>query len=210
MTQTELISLNDPDCINKSASTLRGGGVIIYPTETLYGVGALASNNNAVENIFEAKGRPVGKPIPLLVKDIDMASKLVRVSPLASILAEQFWPGKLTMILDQIADLPEKITFGSGKIAVRISSHPFMLGLFERFNEPLTSTSANISGGPNLNDPKELFDTFNGKVDLIVDSGKIRESKGSTIVDLTLDPPEILRDGDVDPNTLKEYIDGHS
>ena len=210
MPETEVISSNNPEAAKKAALVLNKGGVIIYPTETLYGIGALATNSDAVERIFEAKGRPHGKPIPVLVKNIEMLEKIAVGSALANSLSEEYWPGKLTMILEQSADLPELITCGSGKIALRISSHPFLLGLFDLISEPLTSTSANISDGPNLSDPKDLFETFVGKVDLIVDSGKIPASKGSTIIDLTLDPPQILRDGDVDSKTLKEFIDGHS
>lgn len=210
MPATEIISQNDPQCPDKAASVLKSGGVIVYPTETLYGIGALGTNSNAVERIFDIKGRPHGKPIPLLIKDIEMLSKIAIGNPLAASLSEEYWPGKLTIILEQIAELPDLITCGTGKIALRISSHPFLLDLFKLIEEPLTSTSANISDGPNIIDPKELFETFNGKVDLIVDSGKIPSSKGSTIVDLTIDPPQILRDGDVDSKTLKEFIDGHS
>ena len=210
MAVTEVISQNDPECSKKAASVLSAGGVIVYPTETLYGIGAFASNSAAVDRIFEIKGRPHGKPIPLLVKDLHMAGKIANSPPIAAYLSDEYWPGRLTMILEQKTDLPEVITCGSGKIALRISSHPFMLGLFELISEPLTSTSANISGGPNLSDPEELFETFDGKVDLIVDSGKIPASKGSTIVDLTLDPPQILREGDISSKTLKEFIDGYS
>ncbi len=210
MPKTEVISQNDPQCANKAASVLKSGGVIVYPTETLYGIGAIGTNSNAVERIFEIKGRPHGKPIPLLIKNIEMLSKIAIDNPIAASLSEEYWPGKLTMILEQKAELPELITCGTGKIALRISSHPFLQNLFKFIEEPLTSTSANLSGGENLQDPQELFETFNGKVDLIVDSGKIPASKGSTIVDLTLNPPQILRDGDVDSKTLKEFIDGHS
>lgn len=210
MTVTEVISSNNPEAARKAASVLNRGGVIVYPTETLYGIGALATNGAAVERIFEVKGRPHGKPIPVLVKNIDMLSQIAKSSQLANSLSEQYWPGKLTMILEQTAELPELITCGSGKIALRISSNAFVNALFELVREPLTSTSANISDGPNISDPQELFETFAGKVDLIVDSGKIPASKGSTIIDLTLDPPQILRDGDVDSKTLKEFIDGHS
>ena len=210
MPKTEVISQNDPQCADKAASVLKSGGVIVYPTETLYGIGAMASHSDAIERIFNIKGRPHGKPIPLLIKNIEMLSKIALGNSIASSLSEEYWPGKLTMILEQIAELPELITCGTGKIALRISSHPFLQNLFELIGEPLTSTSANISDRPNISDPGELFETFNGKVDLIVDSGKIPASKGSTIVDLTLDPPQILREGDVDSKTLKEFIDGHS
>ncbi|GJM17019.1 MAG: hypothetical protein DHS20C13_23460 [Thermodesulfobacteriota bacterium] len=210
MPLTEVISTTDPKSSEKAASILNNGGVIVYPTETLYGIGALASRSDAVERIFEIKGRPQGKPIPLLVKDMEMLSQIAENSILASILSERFWPGRLTLILKQISTLPEMITCGSGKIALRISAHAFLKALFDLIEEPLTSTSANISGDQNLLGTEELIETFNGKVDLIVDSGKIPESRGSTIVDLTLDPPQILREGDINSAILKEFINGHS
>lgn len=210
MPVTEVISAKNPECATKAAKVLKSGGVIVYPTETLYGIGTLASNKDGVERIFEIKGRPQGKPIPLLVKNLDMLSQIAENSVLASALSEKFWPGRLTMILNLTSILPELISCGSGKIALRISAHPFLKSLFELIDEPLTSTSANLSGDQNLLDSEALIETFNSKVDLIVDSGKIPESRGSTIVDLTLDTPQILREGDIKTDTLKEYFDGHS
>jgi len=210
MPLTEVISAEDPKSVNKAAFVLKSGGVIVYPTETLYGIGAFASIDGAVERIFDIKGRPHGKPIPILVKDKEMLSEMAEVPPLAYSLAEKYWPGALTLILRQKADLPELITAGTGKIALRISAHSFLQKLFELIDEPLTSTSANISGDQNLMDSMELVEAFNGKVDLIVDSGKIPDSRGSTIVDLTLDPPQILREGDVLTQALQEFIDGYS
>ncbi|MGB2691521.1 MAG: L-threonylcarbamoyladenylate synthase [Thermodesulfobacteriota bacterium] len=210
MPVTEVISASDHKSAEKAALILKKGGVIVYPTETLYGIGALASNNDAVERIFEIKGRPHGKPIPLLIKNLEMLSKIAEGSQLASAMAQEYWPGALTIILKQKAMLPGLITCGTGKIALRISAHPFLQSLFDLIEEPLTSTSANISGDSNISDSEELFETFNGKVDLIVDSGKIPESRGSTIVDLTLDPPQVLREGDINSAILKEFIDGHS
>jgi L-threonylcarbamoyladenylate synthase len=210
MPKTQVISADNPESAVKAARVLNDGGVIVYPTETLYGLGALASKNEAVERIFNIKGRPHGKPIPLLVKDKQMLSQIADQNKLVDPLSERFWPGRLTLILKLVSPLHELITSGTGKIALRISSHPFLQNLFDIIDEPLTSTSANLSGDQNLLDYKELFETFDGKVDLIVDSGNIPESRGSTIIDLTLDPPRILREGDIKTDILKEFIDGHS
>ena len=210
MPLTEVISANNPESGQKAARALNGGGVIVYPTETLYGIGAFALLDEPVERIFEIKGRPHGKPIPVLIKDLEMMEQMAEITPVALSLAERFWPGALTLILKQKAAMPELVTCGTGKIALRISANPFVQSLFKLINEPLTSTSANMSGGENINKSEDLLDTFNGKVDLIVDSGNIPVSKGSTIVDLTLDPPEILRVGDISPEKIKEFIDGNS
>ena len=210
MLQTEVILAEHPESAVKAARVLNEGGVIVYPTETLYGLGALASNNEAVERIFNIKGRPYGKPIPLLVKDKEMLLKIAEDNRLVDPLSEHFWPGRLTLILKQTSTLPELITAGTGKIAIRISSYPFLQNLFDIIDEPLTSTSANLSGDHNLLDYGELFETFNSKVDLIIDSGNIPASRGSTIIDLTLDPPQIVREGDIKTDILKEFIDGNS
>jgi len=210
MPLTEVISVKDPESTKKAAFVLKSGGVILYPTETLYGIGAFASMGDSVERIFEIKGRPHGKPIPVLVRDKEMLAEIAEITPLASILIDEYWPGALTLILKDKANLPELVTCGTGRIALRISAHTFLQGLFDLINDPLTSTSANLSGGENLRDSDHFFETFNGKVDLIVDSGNIPHSKGSTIVDLTLEPPQILREGDIDAQTLQEFIDGNS
>jgi len=210
MPLTEIISAKDAEAPKKAALVLKKGGVIVYPTETLYGLGVIASMNDSVERIFDIKGRPHGKPIPVLIRDKEMLSEIAEVTELALSLANRFWPGALTLILKQKANLPQLITCGTAKIALRISAHPFLRNLFDLIDAPLTSTSANLSGGENLRDSDRLLETFNGKVDLIIDSGKIPESRGSTIVDLTLEPPQILREGDISTNTLKEFIDGNS
>ncbi len=210
MLLTEVISAKDAEAPKKAALILKKGGVIVYPTETLYGLGAIASMNDSVERLFDIKGRPHGKPIPVLIRDSAMLAEIAEVTELTSSLADRFWPGALTLILKQKAKLPEPITCGTAKIALRISAHTFLQNLFDLIDEPLTSTSANISGDTNISDSEELFETFNGKVDLIVDSGKIPESRGSTIVDLTLDPPQVLREGDINSAILKEFIDGNS
>jgi L-threonylcarbamoyladenylate synthase len=203
---TEVVKQNNPESPQKTASVLRNGGVIIYPTETLYGLGALALNEKSVENVFIIKGRSYGKPIPILVKDKEMLIEFAEVNERASTLINKFLPGPLTLVLRKRKNLPDLITAGTGKAAVRISRHPFVRHLFDFISEPLTSTSANISGDENLFSFDEIHKVFNGKVDLIVDSGNLPPSKGSTIVDLTVNPPLIVREGDISKEELKEFL----
>lgn len=203
---TEVIKGNSPESIQKAASILREGGVIIYPTETLYGMGVLAINEGSVKKIFNIKERSYGKPIPVLVRDVEMFSRFVEVTDEASKLIEGFLPGPLTLVLMQKRDLPDLISAGTGKVAVRISNHPFVRRLFELISEPLTSTSANISGEENLFNFNEIYGTFKGKVDLIVDSGNLSPSKGSTVIDLTVKPPRIVREGDISREALREFV----
>ena len=203
---TEVIKSHDPGSNKRAANVLNKGGVIVYPTETLYGIGAAALNSNSVKKVFEIKGRPRGMPIPLLVRDNDMLSGIAELNDIASTLAENFWPGALTLILHARGNLPGLITAGSGKVAVRISAHDFVKALFKCVDQPITSTSANVSGGGNLVDFAEIHEAFKGKVDLIVDSGNIPPSGGSTILDVTVNPPQILREGDIREEEIKEFI----
>ncbi len=203
---TEVIKAQDPDSGKIAADALTRGGVIVYPTETLYGIAAAALDERAVDRVFRIKGRPKNMPIPLLVKDIDMLATVVEVNDRAFALAANFWPGALTLILNKKGNLPEVITAGTGKVAVRISGHNFVKSLFHYFNQPITSTSANVSGGENLTNLDDIQRAFSERVDLIIDSGNIPASKGSTILDLTVNPPKILRPGDIKEQELKEYI----
>jgi len=203
---TEVIGASDPEAPEKAASVLRNGGVVVYPTETLYGIGALATNETSVERVFEIKGRPPVSPIPVLGKDRGMLEEVAEFNDQARLLAEKFWPGPLTLVLKDKGKLPKLITAETGKIAVRVSAHMFVSKLFNELEGPLTSTSANPSGGGNLHNFINIYRTFNGHVELIIDSGNIPTSKGSTVVDVTTTPPEILRQGDLAISELKEFF----
>ncbi|MGH7889777.1 MAG: L-threonylcarbamoyladenylate synthase [Thermodesulfobacteriota bacterium] len=203
---TEAIKETNPESPKKAVSVLKAGGIIIYPTETLYGLGALALNEESVEKAFHIKGRPVGKPIPILVKDKRMLSEVAEVTDKAAILIDKFLPGPLTLVLQEKERFPTLITAGTGKIAVRISRHSFVERLFGLLDQPITSTSANTSGEENLFDVSEIRKTFEGKVELIVDSGNLPPSKGSTVVDLSIDPPSIIREGDISKEELRELL----
>ncbi|HEX3033602.1 MAG TPA: L-threonylcarbamoyladenylate synthase [Thermodesulfobacteriota bacterium] len=203
---TEVIKEDNPESPQIVSSILKREGIIIYPTETLYGMGAIASNEESVSKIFEVKGRPHGKPIPILVRDRDMLAEFAEITEQASKLIDAFLPGPLTLILKEKKNLPVLITAGTGKVAVRISRHPFVKRLFNLVSEPITSTSANISAGENLFSFDEIYRVFKDKVDLIIDSGNLPPSKGSTVVDLTVEPPVVVREGDISKEELKEFI----
>ena len=201
-----MIKASDPGAPRRAASVVESGGVIIYPTETLYGIGALASSEKSAGRVLDIKGRPHGSPIPILGRYITMLDDLVEFNETAASLAEKFWPGPLTLVLREKGKLPALITAGTGKAAVRVSAHPFVIRLFNELDCPVTSTSANLSGGGNLLEFHEIYDTFSGKVELIIDSGNIPPSKGSTVVDVTTTPPEIIREGDITFRELKEFF----
>lgn len=201
-----IVKSDNPEAPEAAASILNAGGVIVYPTETLYGIGALVFFEESVRRIYEIKGRPSGNPIPILVKDTEMLEQVAEVNDLALSLAEKFWPGPLTLVLKDTGKLPALITAGTGKVAARVSSGIFATRLFEFIDTPLCSTSANVSGGENLLGFDYIRSTFEDKVDLIVDSGNIPPSKGSTIIDTTVSPPQLLREGDVTARNLKEFL----
>ena len=203
---TLIIKTDESGAPETTASILNAGGVIIYPTETLYGIGALVFCEDAVQRIYEIKGRPSGRPIPILVKDTDMLERVAEVNDCALSLAKKFWPGALTLVLKEKGRLPALITAGTGKVAVRVSSNKFVKRLFQFIDSPLCSTSANISGEKNLLSFDYIRSTFRNKVDLIVDSGNIPPSKGSTIIDTTVRPPKLIREGDVTARELKEFL----
>jgi len=203
---TEIIKEEKPKSPQKAASVLNGGGVIIYPTDTLYGIGADAFDEQSVRNVFISKGRPVGNPIPILVKNEAMLREVGEVSEVASILIDKFLPGPLTVVLNEKEKFPPLVTAGTRKVAIRISSHPFVVRLFNLISRPITSSSANISGQDNIFDFNSVYKAFDTKVDLIIDSGTLDKSKGSTVVDLTVSPPIIVREGDISRKLIEEIF----
>lgn len=203
---TELIKEENAVSSGKAASILNRGGIIIYPTETLYGIGTDAMNEESVRRVFEIKGRLEDNPVPILVRDKYMFDEFAEIPELGNLLIDRFLPGALTLVLKKKKDFPGIITAETDRVAIRISGHPFVRRLFKLVSRPITSTSANLSGMGNLYDFKSVFETFNGKVELIVDSGTLQLSKGSTIVDLSVSPPSILREGDISRELLEEFF----
>jgi L-threonylcarbamoyladenylate synthase len=172
------------------------GGVVVFPTSTLYGLGADARNPKAVGRIYQLKGREFNKPILVLVKDSAELHKIVRdVPPTASTLIKAFWPGGLTIVFRAKETLPAILTAHTGKIGVRIPKHPVAHALVRAFNGALTGTSANVSGDPGCSSISELDNQVTGQVDGILDAGPLMGGRGSTVVDVTTEVPVILREG---------------
>lgn len=204
---TEILKINDATLYEKAVGYLNKGGVIIYPTETLYGIGCLATDEEACDRILDVKGRPENKGLIVLVRDEEMLEKYFVINKKV---LEKYSSLKkpLTMILGCRIKFPGVVSAGTGNVAVRISSSDFVRELFKHIDQPITSTSANISGGGNLSGFKDIREQFINKVDLIIDSGNIPPSKGSAIVDLTKNPHEIIRTGDLSESEIKEFISG--
>jgi L-threonylcarbamoyladenylate synthase len=189
-------------------SALRAGGVIGYPTDTAYGLGADPFNSEAIAKIFSIKGRPESKPILLLVGSIAMAERVTRPIPHFYEVARRFWPGPLTIILPAVANFPETITAGTGHIGVRWPIAPFATELMERFGNPITATSANRSGEQTCVTAAEVQGQLGSSLDLLVDGGELPARSGSTLLDLTTDPPQLLREGPVAFDTLEKFFSG--
>ncbi len=182
--------------IAKAASVLLKGGLIVFPTDTLYALGADASNALAVRRVFAAKGRSRANPLPLLVADVTMATRLVgELGEAAARLAERYWPGPLTLLLPAPRGVPRSLTAGTGRIGLRVPDAPVALALIRRLNGPVTGTSANRSGGVDPRDADEVVRQLGGRVDLILDGGPVPVGSPSTVVDVTVNPPIVVREG---------------
>lgn len=187
-------------------SFLRSGGVIAFPTDTAYGLGADPFNEGAVRRIFELKGRPENKPILLLVSSIAMARNIAFLSDRALALAGRFWPGPLTMILPAQETVPALVTAGTRTIGVRWPDAAFARRLVDALGHPVTATSANRSGMPASVTAGEVCAQFGNTIDMIVDGGELPARRGSTLLDLTATPARILREGPIPEAELAEML----
>ena len=192
----------DEEKLAEAVRVLREGGVVTFPTETFYGLGADARNEAAVEKIFRIKGRNFRNPLPVIVADEGELIPLVEEIPAtATILMQTFWPGPLTLIFRAAPSVSSRLTGGTGKIGIRVSSHPIARFLAAGLAGPLTATSANPSGGPECSSADAVIRTLSDLPDAVIDGGATPEGAGSTILDVTVFPPRILREGAI-PHSL--------
>ena len=194
----------DGSGIPAAAEIIRAGGLVAVPTETVYGLAADAQNEEAVKKIFAVKNRPEEKRINLLVPGIDAVRDVcANIPESAYILAKSFWPGPLTMILLKNKKVPDIVTDGGKTVGVRCPAHPVTLELLNILKRPLAAPSANITGQKSPVTADEVKAYFNGKIEAIIDGGRCTVGVESTILDLTVFPPKILRQGGL----AKEKID---
>jgi L-threonylcarbamoyladenylate synthase len=186
----------DDSLIAEASSILRAGGIVAYPTETFYGLGADGQNEEAVKKIFLIKGRNFKNPISVIIGDTNDVRGLVEEIPaLALHLMERFWPGALTIIFKASPDVSHLLTSGTGKIGIRLSSHPVATALAKKLGHPITATSANLSGKDECTRADEVVEGIGDQIDAVIDGGQTPGGSGSTIIDVTTDPPAILREG---------------
>ena len=189
----------DPTEIERARACIAGGGVVAIPTDTLYGLAADALNPDALEKVYEIKGRPAGMALPVLVSGWEQVEAVSDVEgaagDLARTLAERFWPGPLTLVLPASPDLPPRLTAGLPTIAVRMPDHEAPLALAAGLGRPITGTSANRSGEPDITDPDELIRCLGGLVDGIIVAGEPPRGAASTIIAVSDQDVTLLRDG---------------
>ena len=195
------------DKIAAAAKILRDGGLVGIPTETVYGLGANALDGAAVKRIFEAKGRPQDNPLIIHVTGPQWLPRYCAdVPPLAYVLARKFWPGPLTMILKRRPIIPDETTAGLDTVAVRCPNHPVTLAIIREAGVPIAAPSANLSGRPSCTTAQDVLEDMDGRISGVVDGGPCAVGVESTILDLTCDPPRLLRPGGLPLEDLERLI----
>jgi L-threonylcarbamoyladenylate synthase len=197
-----------PESIARAAEFLREGKLVAFPTETVYGLGADATNGKAVAAIFAAKGRPQFNPLIIHVDNAQELDALIEWNEMARLLASQFWPGPVTLVLKRRRDCPVSLLVSAGleTLAVRIPSHPVALQLLKAFGKPVAAPSANLSGKLSPTTPLHVAESLGDKVDLILAGGKSQIGVESTVLDLTAARPAILRPGGVTKEQLEKLL----
>jgi L-threonylcarbamoyladenylate synthase len=189
-----------------AAQILRDGGLVAFPTETVYGLGADAFSWSAVARIFEAKGRPADDPLIVHVLDLEQAARVARLSALARELAEAFMPGPLTLVLPRLAVVPDVVTAGLDTVAVRMPAHPVALALLASAGLPIAAPSANLFSRPSPTRASHVLEDLGGRIDAIVDGGPSPVGVESTIVDLSEQEPRLLRPGGLAAEAIEAVL----
>ena len=197
----------DSAAIGRAANVLRAGGLVAFPTETVYGLGANALDTGAVEKIFIAKGRPAGNPLIVHVQDLEAARHLATDWPkTAQRLAERFWPGPMSLVLPKADHIPMIVTAGGSTVALRVPAHPVALALLRACQIPLAAPSANRSSQLSPTRAEHVLSGLGGRIELLLDAGQTTGGLESTVLDLTSTPPRLLRPGLVAPEEIEAII----
>ena len=205
--KTRTLSANDEWAIAEAVRLLRNGGLVAFPTDTVYGVGAHAFQSRAVAALYEAKARPRDKAIPLLLaRAEDLLLVAERVPETAHPLIKRFWPGALTLVVPKGPAIPQVVSAGGPTVAVRVPDHPVTLALITALGAPLAATSANLTGHSSPVTADEVARELGGRIDLIIDGGPCPGGVPSTVLDLTVDPPIVLRLGAIKEEEIKAVI----
>jgi len=199
------LTLGIQEQVENGIAILKNGGLVAFPTDTVYGLGACFSNLDAVERIYRVKQRPQNMGLPLLLADIPQISEVAEsVPPVAWLLARRFLPGGLTLVLSKAKSVPDIVTGGGETVAVRIPAHPVPIALIKGLGAAIIGTSANVSGRQSALTADEVRSQFGDGIDLIIDGGRCRGGIESTIIDVTGDVPRLLREGTVSREELEK------
>ena len=196
-----------PEIIQQVGTIIKRGGIIVFPTRCLYGLGADAFNAEAVDRVFKIKQRPSQKPILVLIDRRRQLERLVsHVSKAASRIMDHFWPGGVTLVFKAADTVPHHLTAGTGKIGIRLPGHPVAAALVEALGRPLTGTSANLSAKPGCRRIGDLEPQLAQQLDAVLDAGDLKGGNGSTVVDVTAGLPRILREGEISEKEILTLI----
>ncbi|MDO9209703.1 MAG: L-threonylcarbamoyladenylate synthase [Deltaproteobacteria bacterium] len=198
----------DSKGIARASRIILQGGIVAFPTETFYGLGADAGDVVALQKVFQIKGREENKPLLLLVAGRTWVQDLVKkISPAAEALIERFWPGPLTLVFEASAHLPPILTANTGKVGLRASSHPVTQALVQAVGRAITGTSANLSGQASPSLAAQVSQALGKKVDAILDGGKTAGGLGSTVLDVSAVLPKIIRQGAISQEELAPFLE---
>ncbi|MCX7771742.1 MAG: L-threonylcarbamoyladenylate synthase [Clostridia bacterium] len=204
---TRVIKADDQSGIASAAKALSDGGLVAFPTETVYGLGADARNSEAVKAIYKAKGRPSDNPLIVHISNNSQLNELVsKIPEKAACLMEAFWPGPLTLVFEKSDKIPQIITAGLDTVAIRLPQNDVALKLIEMSGVPVAAPSANVSGRPSPTCAGHVIEDLAGKIDYIIDGGPCTVGVESTVLDITTDPPVILRPGGITREMLESVI----
>jgi len=190
--------------VDRGISILKRGGIVAFPTDTVYGLGACANLHQAVERVYQVKERPRDMALPLLLAHTLQISEVAEpVPPIAWLLARNFFPGALTVVLHKSNSILDIITGGGATVAIRIPAHPIPVALTNGLGMPIVGTSANLSGKPSVLTAEEVYSQFGDKIDLVIDGGRCPGGRESTVVDVTGETPVVLREGAISREELE-------
>ena len=200
MTRVVAVSAPAPlaPALGEAAAALRSGGIVAFPTETFYGLGVAALDPVAVRRLLDVKGRPEGKPVLVLVDSIAMVETVaLDIPPAARALMASHWPGALTLVFRARSHVPADLTAATGTVGARLSAHPVARALVTALGQPITAPSANPSGAAPPTTASEVLEYFGGRIDLVLDGGATAGGEPSTVLDVTVEPPRLVRAGAV-------------
>lgn len=200
------IGEDDKDAIMQAAEVIKKGGTVVFPTETVYGLGANALDKDACKKIFEAKGRPQDNPLIVHVADFDISKYVMRVPEKARLLMDAFWPGPLTIIMEKSSLIPDEVTAGLKSVGIRMPINKVARTLIQYAGLPIAAPSANISGKPSPTTVEHCIEDLKGKVDMIIGKDKCDVGLESTVVDATGDEVVILRPGFITEDMLRDVV----